>query len=156
MASSAGVIFAISSSRASITKRSALRSCFHDGKSISARSILTLPPVLSSDEPRSSMSGKSSSSKSASSNAFETSVKLAALPVLLKLSILARALVWLSCKLSKVSRKEATELSKRFSKLMVISACRLFSRSACFNLPPPEATSVSYRASYFFRRLGKM
>ena len=41
-------------------------------------------------------------------------------------------------------RNASTELSSRLSRLTVISAWRLFSRSACLSVPPPPLTSVSY------------
>ncbi len=58
--------------------------------------------------------------------------------------------------LPSVIRKEATELSRRLSRLTVISERRLSSRSFCLSRPPPPLTSVSYIASYFARRLGRM
>ncbi len=53
----------------------------------------------------------------------------------------------------KVRRNASTELSRRFRRFVVISACRLRSRSAGRSLLRPLSTWVSYNSSYFRRRV---
>ena len=151
LASSSGVTFAMDSSKALMNSRSTFRSCSHDGRSMSARFIFTLPPISAS-----SGTGISSSSASRFARLSVQSETLPASPATLNELILLRVRVWLSCRLFRVSRKASTELSRRLSRLVVINACRLRSRSACFSFPLPPSTCVSYRSSYFLSRLGRM
>ena len=85
--------------------------------------------------------------------AVATSSNPLAAPVSLKLAIFSSASRWLRCRLWSVRRKACTELSSRLSRLVVMSACRLRSRSTCRNFIRLPSSSVSYKSSYFCKRL---
>ena len=128
--------------------RSPSRSIRQDKRSISAKWIFNLLPIKSSGLSSSPFSSWSYPIKGAiltSSSAARAS----------KSSIFAITLLMFFSRKVSVNLNAWIELSRRLSRLTVINACRLRSRSTCFSRPFPS-TKVSKISSYLRKALGKI
>ena len=137
-ASSSTPTFSISVNRPWMISRSPPKSAFQVGISMSARSIWIFLPMVNSPSPE-----KSSSSVSKLSTSLKTSSILPLPPLVSKRSMASCIAPMFRSSAPSVRRKASTELSRRFRRFVVISACRLRSRSAWRNVPLEPSVLVS-------------